>query len=495
MKPETVINLRLKKFSVGHYNAKLGICENAWIEIRDYDSDEMNDETDQKEMMRSNHQALNNNNNRNNNNAGRNKRGLISKLMNRKNYEKVFFSERNLTLSGARNFYKPGRYCGSLSNFLSNYYSFKKYIVINYFHLIDANDDRESENGGAFHLSDTFEFEISFYSKESLEPKLFAKQKYLTNPNDNHRHLESLNYNYGQSIESTKCNRLFANCSSPSFAGCIISSPGFPGIYLKNLKCLYLIKSSLSTKANYLNQKLILINDNLQLDGTMCHHTESAPSSSSPLLSRHYSASSTSSSSSSYFCDNGLRQSRDCKDHLNVYDGMALTSSLSAASMASSSQLSLVLMKRLCGMGRMPKVVTSKNALVLELNTGSDGLFANTGFLFYAMNQKQYFENYNIFNQLDKSSTSTGSGSDSNHLARTQVELSSIRVLERLQIENCDSDMNTCTIQIGDDTINQIVSLSSSQISNSNNNNRGSDETTSTKIRNKMMITDRKSVV
>ena len=55
VKPETITNLRLRKFSVGTFNSKTGICENAWIEIKDFDSDEMNDETDMKETYQPRH--------------------------------------------------------------------------------------------------------------------------------------------------------------------------------------------------------------------------------------------------------------------------------------------------------------------------------------------------------------------------------------------------------------------------------------------------------
>ena len=76
-------------------------------------------------------------------------------------------------------------------------------------------------------------------------------------------------------------------------------------------------------------------------------------------------------------------------DYLNIYDGM---------NTADSPISSLLLMKKVCGMGRLPKIVTKRNALVLDFISGPDGYFANTGFLFYALNQKQYFDNFYKFN-------------------------------------------------------------------------------------------------
>lgn len=39
VKPNTIIGIRFRKFSVGKYNAKLKKCESSWIEIDDSDSE------------------------------------------------------------------------------------------------------------------------------------------------------------------------------------------------------------------------------------------------------------------------------------------------------------------------------------------------------------------------------------------------------------------------------------------------------------------------
>ncbi len=103
----------------------------------------------------------------------------------------------------------------------------------------------------------------------------------------------------------------------------------------------------------------------------MCHHSEKSKNS--------FSNSHTATAGTSYFCDNGTRSSHYCNDYLNIYDGMNTPNS----------PISFVLMKNLCGIGRLPKIVTKKNSLVLEFNSASNGYFVNSGFLFYAMNQRK----------------------------------------------------------------------------------------------------------
>jgi len=299
---------------------------------------------------------------------------------------------------------KPGRFCGSLNNLLSNYYSSKRHLVIKYLNL---NYNERNSN-------DFFEFEITFHNSNQLNPHLFSKQKSKLN-------LKRLNF--GEQIDNevhSKCDRTFNSCSDSEYDACLVASPGYPGIYLKNQRCLYYIKNTESI----MNQKLILVNDNIQVDSQLC---------------QQYLDIKRVNSQQSYFCDNGTRLSRECNDYLNIYDGM---------NTLNSKKISLALIKQMCGMGRMPKIVTKKNALVLEFLAGSNGYFINTGFLFYAMNKREYLKNYNKYNAFEK-----------NEIAKINPnELSSISLLDRLQIENCNSDMNTCVIQINDDSINQTYS-------------------------------------
>jgi len=104
-----------------------------------------------------------------------------------------------------------------------------------------------------------------------------------------------------------------------------------------------------------------------------------------------------------------------------------------------------------CGIGRLPKIVT-ENSLLIEFISSSDGFLANTGFLFYAMNQKKYFENYHNFTRFD-----------SNQVSNPE-ELNSIIALEMLQVENCDSSEKDCLITFNEAIINQIYpALNSSE--------------------------------
>ena len=295
-----------------------------------------------------------------------------------------------------------------MHNLLSNYYSSKRHLIIKYQNL----------NFNSKNFNDYFEFEITFHNTNQLNPNLFSKQ--------NSKNLNAKRINYGEQIENDeqfKCDRTFNSCSDSDYDSCLIASPGYPGIYLKNQRCFYYIKNTESL----MNQKLILVSDNIQVDSQLC---------------QQYSDMKRMNSRQSYFCDNGTRISRECNDYLNIYDGM---------STMSSQQISLSLIKQLCGMGRMPKIVTKKNALVIEFLAGSDGYFINTGFLFYAINKKEYLKNYSKYNMFEKNEISNVNPN----------ELNSISLLDRLQIENCNSDMNTCVIQINDDFINQVYSQES----------------------------------
>ena len=294
-----------------------------------------------------------------------------------------------------------GRFCGTLHNFENSYYSTKKNLIINQY----TDIKREKSN------LDFFEFEVTFRDKESLNPKTYQISK---------SNLKQANY--GTLIEKTKCDRVFDDCSGQNYDACVLSSPGYPGVYLKNMRCLHYIKNIYYTKSGLSSQKLILINENLQLDGALCH---------TQLSSKL---------SNTIFCDNGTRNSNECMDYLNIYDGM---------NTADSPISSLLLMKKVCGMGRLPKIVTKRNALVLDFISGPDGYFANTGFLFYALNQKQYFDNFYKFNSFVK--------------IKTNQEMNSIKMIEKLQVENCNSDMNTCGIVVNDETLDFIYSNESTE--------------------------------
>jgi hypothetical protein len=375
---EKVIAIRLLRFSVGRFIARTRKCEGSWLEISDITGSK---------------------------------------------------SHRSTAAQ------QPGKFCGTLHNFWSSYYSSQSAIQINYYSVSDDSGE-----------SDLFEFEISLFDKQALDPNSFSKQRYFANENDlinkNEKTKMPIKLHYGVMLGNQQhqpCSYLYSDCSKDANDACIINSSGYPGIYLRNLKCKYVIEnidSAISGSANVGVKKNglaeasesefdntgVLINDDFQVDGSLCHFEPNLKSSS------HL--------ASSYFCDTGPR-SLECKDFLNVYEEDFYSKSTSF-------KRKTFLMRNICGLGRLSKIVTKSPNLTLELISSSDGLFANSGFLFYFISQKKYFENYRFYNHFDQA-----------HV-KTHEEFSSIKVIERLQMQNCTSSLSECVVNISEDTLSEI---------------------------------------
>lgn len=236
-----------------------------------------------------------------------------------------------------------------------------------------------------------------------MDSLLFSKLKFYQVGKKNN--FDLANFNYGSKSDENSCSKTFESCSNSD--ACLLSNNGYPGIYLKAKKCQYIIK-------NNPDEKIIIINDNVQIDSTICHF-EKAYSNNQPM--------------SSYFCDPGPRYSDECADYLNIYlvDEHSLDN--------------WILMKNICGMGRLPKIVTSKATAILEFVSSVDGVFANSGFLFYIATIKKFNQKQDLFNTIE---------------FKDQIELNSFKLIEQLQIKNCDSDMTSCSIELDEKHINQI---------------------------------------
>ena len=224
---------------------------------------------------------------------------------------------------------RTGKFCGKLLNFRNTHYSSSKHITLDYV-----------KSNAQLNETDEFEFEVFFYKKDA--------KSLIVEKNIFHSSVTSLDYGHSSYQTSRLCDRVFTNCNNQP---CAISSPGYPGIFLKNLNCIYRIENLRK------GDKIILVSDNLQLDGKLCH----------------YNHSSNSHLSSSFFCDSGTRRDKDCMDTVSIQDGFV---------------------SNVCGIGRMNKVVTNKRSLTIQFTSGAHGYFANTGFLFYAVSQREYLENY-----------------------------------------------------------------------------------------------------
>lgn len=310
-----------------------------------------------------------------------------------------------------KNTSKNGKFCGTWYNFWSSYYSPKSSITLKYFNPIPAPNYH-------YILNDTYEFEVSFYDTETLNPNVFSKHKYQKP--SLHTDDELKHFNYGNIVDDVACTRIYMNCTNKNTDACLVSTAGYPGVYLKNKQCQYYIKNELQQTAHRANikyQKLILLNDHLQIDSTLCHFEPSNIQ-----------------SASTYICDTGLRSSNECNDHLTIYNGVKQPDEQS-------------LLRNICGMGSLAKIVLSKSAILLEFSSSPEGLFANSGFLFYAMGQASYLEKFDLFNNFDKK------------LVRNDHEFNSLKYIEKLQIENCDSDMTSCTLVINESILNEIYPI------------------------------------
>jgi hypothetical protein len=100
-------------------------------------------------------------------------------------------------------------------------------------------------------------------------------------------------------------------------------------------------------------------------------------------------------------------------------------------------------------MGRLPKIVMTRRStsLSIELITSSDGLFANSGFIFYALSPSVYF---NALSEKKQTKPRASDDEDSDDDNYNLLETAMKRV-DRWQVDSCDSDMNECTIIITDE--------------------------------------------
>lgn len=93
--------------------------------------------------------------------------------------------------------------------------------------------------------------------------------------------IDNLRLNYGEPLGKDLCSRAFDGCvssrtgrtrTSNESTACVIASPGYPGVYPRNAKCQYFVRGSyINETVPRGSEKILLINDNIQLDATICH--------------------------------------------------------------------------------------------------------------------------------------------------------------------------------------------------------------------------------
>ena len=202
-----------------------------------------------------------------------------------------------------------GKYCGESEQYY-NYYAENEIvdvvIVAEHFdYLID------------------YEFDVSWVDKKDL-PERFGPRP------DLFPHIR------GNLVANSFCERVFQDCSR--LQTCLVQSPGFPGIYPRNLKCRYY----LSTKQPYIKLYVDRLHHSLfNVAGQDCDSLYSCP----------------------YY---GIGERSCTKDLVRIYDGVDEFSPLIGT---------------FCGIGDFPSsIIGTGKELFLEFNTDHDGPFLGTGF-------------------------------------------------------------------------------------------------------------------
>ncbi|CAG0888685.1 unnamed protein product [Cyprideis torosa] len=176
---------------------------------------------------------------------------------------------------------------------------------------------------------------FTFDSRAEQEQDLYAR--FGQNP-------EMFPHRRGISVKGTYCERVFQDCRADT---CYVQSPGYPGVYLRNLRCRYHI----STRAPYV--RLNMRNQELSVAGQRCEDIMQCPI--IPL------------------------SHTDCPyDVLHIHDGKTENDPLIGS---------------FCGLGSMPfSVVGTGNHLLLEFRSSNAGPLLGTGFYFTVGSVRQQVE-------------------------------------------------------------------------------------------------------
>ena len=170
-----------------------------------------------------------------------------------------------------------------------------------------------------------YEFEVSWVDKKDL-PERFGPRPDLF-PDIR-----------GNLVEQSFCEKVFQDCSR--LQTCYVQSPGFPGIYPRNLKCRYY----LSTKQSYIKLYVDRSQNSLfEIAGRDCDSLIECP-----------------------FYHIGERKCD--RDFVKIYDGVDEFSPLIGT---------------FCGLGEFPSsIIGTGKELFLEFHSSPDGAFVGTGFNF-----------------------------------------------------------------------------------------------------------------
>lgn len=205
---------------------------------------------------------------------------------------------------------EPGRYCGSYDQVYSYY---GENMDVDLLIVVDSYDDFAE-----------YDISIDWLSKHEL-PERFGKVPNLS---------PSLR---GNLVRGTVCEKVFSECSRLS--PCHVQSPGYPGIYPRNVRCRYYLSAASPHIQLYVDPQSRNLFD---VGSRQCDDLLSCPI-------------------------RGLNHFGDCPlDYVKIYDGLDELSPLIGT---------------FCGVGQFPKsVIGTSKEMFLEFHTSHDGPFLGTGF-------------------------------------------------------------------------------------------------------------------
>ncbi|XP_018011646.1 uncharacterized protein LOC108668899 [Hyalella azteca] len=134
----------------------------------------------------------------------------------------------------------------------------------------------------------------------------------------------------GESVSNTECSKVFRGCRTKA---CVLQSPNFPGFYMRNLTCYYLVKALPAPSAQY--KPVISLN---QPNNRLIHVGDNS------IVSR---------------ISPEVLMQRDCPgDHISIYDG---------------GEMKTPLLVKFCGSTSLPNITSSGPEMLVVFHSSASG--------------------------------------------------------------------------------------------------------------------------